>query len=249
MSRIIDRILKKSPKNNSEMVIKKFTTLDLRGRLVFRENPPRARHVSDRTFKQIQAAFNSYRNYVREDVRVLLASYHLSDVIRYSVGVGSFGTRCFLLLLTGIDGSHLVLQMKEALPLRYNLLAMPVAESIKSSLNAGRRIVTAQKVLQSASDPFLGSTHFDGRGYYLRQFRDMKESIDATRLDLESLSVYAEICSFLLAMAHFQSPTAPRIAGYLRKQKQLDEGLANWAIKYSEQVDQDYQRFLAYLAQ
>lgn len=249
MSRIVDRILKKSHKNNSETVIKKFTTLNSRGHLIFRENPPRARHVSDHTFRQIQAAYNSYRNYVREDIRVLLASYHLSDVIRYSVSVGSFGTRCFLLLLTGIDGSHLVLQMKEALPLRYNLLAMPVAESIKSSLNAGRRIVTAQKVLQSASDPFLGSTHFDGRGYYLRQFRDMKESIDATRLDFESLSVYAEICSFLLAMAHFQSPTAPRIAGYLRKQKQLDEGLANWAVQYSKQVDQDYQRFLAYLNQ
>jgi hypothetical protein len=89
------------------------------------------------------------------------------------------------------------------LPLRYNLLAMPVAESIKSSLNAGRRIVTAQKVLQSASDPFLGSTHFDGRGYYLRQFRDMKESIDATRLDFESLSVYAEICSFSIGHGAF----------------------------------------------
>lgn len=247
MSKILEQILKKSPKNNSESVIKKFTTLDLRGRLVFKENAPRAKRVSDALFQQISAAYDNYRHYVREDVRVLLASYHLSDVIRYSVGVGSFGTRCYLLLLTGIDGSHLVLQMKEALPLRYNLSSLPVDESIKGSLDAGRRIVTAQKVLQSASDPFLGSTSFDGRGYYLRQFRDMKESIDATRLDFAGLNVYARICAFLLAMAHSQSPTAPRITGYLHKQKQLDEGMASWAMQYAKQVDTDYQEFLKYL--
>lgn len=174
--------------------------------------------------------------------------FTVDDVIRYAVGVGSFGTHCYLMLLSGNDGSHLVLQIKEALPLRASLTSLSSDRDLRlaQERSAGRRIVTAQKTLQSASDPFLGASHFGHRSYYFRQFRDMKESIDVAKLDLESFGIYTATCAFLLAIAHFQSPTAPMIAGYLHHQKPVDDTLADWAVQYAGQVNRDYQIFINY---
>lgn len=243
MTKILNKIIKKSQHSNSEQITQKMAAEDSNGQLRFKDNPPRAKHVSAVKYQQIVAGYNAYRTTVRQDIRVFLSNFQISDIIRYSVGVGSFGTRCYLILLTGIDGSHLVLQVKEAMPLRYNLLKLPVKEAIQSSVRAGRRIVTAQKVLQSSSDPFLGSTAFGGRSYYIRQFRDMKESINVAKLDRESFNLYCQICAFLLALAHYQSPTAPMIRGYLKGQKTLDQGLVNWTNEYAKQVDVDFQAF------
>lgn len=165
----------------------------------------------------------------------------MEDFIRYSVGI--FGTRCYLILLTDNDGSHLVLQVKEALPLRYNMLAMPLTTIIASGPRSGRRIVAAQRTLQSSSDPFLAPMSFAGRSYYVRQFRDMKESINVQKLDLESYTLYCETCALLLATTHYRTPVAPMIHGYLRHQKSLDEGLAQWSLAYSHQVAKDFERF------
>ncbi len=243
MTKILNKIIKKSQHSNSEQITQKMAATDNNGQLRFKDNPPRAKHVSAVKYQQIVAGYNAYRSTVRQDIRVFLANFQISDIIRYSVGVGSFGTRCYLILLTGIDGSHLVLQVKEAMPLRYNLLKLPVEEAIQSSVRAGRRIVTAQKVLQSSSDPFLGSTAFGGRSYYIRQFRDMKESINVAKLDRESFNLYCQICAFLLAIAHYQSPTAPMIRGYLKGQKALDQGLVTWTNEYAKQVAVDFQAF------
>lgn len=220
-----------------------MTTINNQGHLVFKDNPPRARHLSAIRYQQILKGFIKYKEHIRQDVRVLLANFHVSDIIRYSVGVGSFGTRCYLMMLTGNDGSHLVLQVKEAMPLRYNLMNLPVQQVIKNGEIAGQRIVTAQRVLQSSSDPFLGSTTFSGRSYYIRQFRDMKESINVAKLDFESFQFYCQTCAYLLAMAHFQSPTAPMVRGYLKHQKKLDTLLADWTLKYVDQVSTDYELF------
>ena len=104
--------------------------------------------------------FSRYRRNVRPDIQVLLANFHISDIIRYSVGVGSFGTRCYLMLLTGNDNNHLVLQIKEAPPLIYNLQTLGVDQAIANGQRAGLRIVTAQRTLRSSSYPFLGPTKF-----------------------------------------------------------------------------------------
>lgn len=247
MERILQNIIKRSQHSNSEEIIRKMGTINERGQLIFRDNPPRAKHLSQEDFQIIASGYEKYRENVRQDVKVYLANFHITDIIRYSVGVGSFGTRCFLILLTGIDGSHLVLQVKEAMPLRYNLLTLKVQEAIQSSLQAGRRIVTAQRVLQSTSDPFLASTKFGRRSYYVRQFRDMKESINIAKLDFNSYQLYCQTCAFCLAMAHAQSPTSPMLRGYLRHQKALDQGLADWALQYVKQVDHDYQAFQQHL--
>lgn len=243
--KVMKRILKKSQQSNSVQIVKKMAQLGADGEYHFDENAPRAKHVSQTRYQAILAGFREYRKNVRPDIQILLANFHISDIIRYSVGVGSFGTRCYLILLTGNDGTPLVLQIKEALPLRYNLQILGSDQVVANGQRAGRRIVTAQRTLQSSSDPFLGPTHFGGRSYYIRQFRDMKESIKVAKLDLESFQLYCETCALLLAMAHYQSPTAPIIRGYLKHQKSLDAGLADWAIQYANQVHQDYQCFVS----
>lgn len=109
MTKILNKIIKKSQHSNSEQITQKMAIKDSNGQLRFKDNPPRAKHVSALQYQQIVAGYQAYRTTVRQDVRVLLANFKISDIIRYSVGVGSFGTRCYLILLTGIDGSHLVL--------------------------------------------------------------------------------------------------------------------------------------------
>lgn len=243
LANILQKILAKSQRSNSEQIVRKMCVSDANGHLHFKENEPRARHVSPVRYQEILSGYQKYRDHAREDIRVLLANFGVEDIIRYSVGVGSFGTRCYLVLLTGNDGSHLVLQIKEALPLRYNLLSMPVNDAIASGPRSGRRIVTAQRTLQSSSDPFLAPTNFGGRSYYVRQFRDMKESINVEKLDLESYALYCETCALLLATAHFRTPIAPMIRGYLKHQKALDAGLTKWAVEYSHQVEKDFDLF------
>ncbi|WP_201331316.1 DUF2252 family protein, partial [Lactobacillus nasalidis] len=123
MKRVLQKVATRAPKNNSDAVVKKFTEKTADGRLRFKDNPPRARHVPQKTYDELLKGMEEYQTGARDDVRVLLINYEVTDIIRYSVGVGSWGTRCYLALLTGKDGSHLVLQIKEALPLRYNLAA------------------------------------------------------------------------------------------------------------------------------
>ncbi|MGN1406872.1 DUF2252 domain-containing protein [Lactobacillus sp.] len=246
MQRVLMKVANRAPKNNSDAVVKKLTEETPEG-LRFKDNPPRARHLSEKQYKSLLEGLNEYQTNASEDVRVLLINYQVTDIIRYSVGVGSWGTRCYLVLLTGKDGSHLILQIKEALPLRYNLSALTVTESQEKGEGEGKRIITAQKVLQTYYDLFLGSMEADGRAFYVRQFRDMKDSIDPLKLDLESFSAYSNICAFILAIAHYQSPTAPMIYGYVHKQKDLDTGLAQWATAYADQMEKDYQAFGKYL--
>lgn len=245
--KVMTKILRKSQHSNSQEIVKKMAEKDAHGEYHFVENAPRAKHLSAKRYQEIVDGFNQYRRNIRPDIQVFLANFHISDIIRYSVGVGSFGTRCYLMILTGNDNTHLVLQIKEAMPLRYNLQALAVNQAIANSQRAGRRIVTAQRTLQSSSDPFLGPTRFAKRSYYFRQFRDMKESVNVAKLDWESFSLYCETCALLLAMAHYQSPTSPMIRGYLKHQKQLDDLFADWTTRYAEQVHRDYDAFLNYL--
>ena len=156
-----------------------------------------------------------------------MINYEVTDIIRYSVGVGSWGTRCYLALLTGKDGSHLVLQIKEALPLRYNLSALTVEESQAQGKGEGKRIITAQRVLQTYHDPFLGAIEAGGRSFYVRQFRQ-------------------HVC---LHFGHcpLPKPDSADDYGYVHKQKELDTGLAHWAVKYADQMEADYTCFAKYL--
>ncbi len=240
-----EKIKKTAVSRDSEKVVKKFTTLDNRGHLVFRENPPKTVHVSDKRYNQITAHLQKYLQTVSPDVAVLLSQFHISDIARHSVGVGSFGTRCYLVLLTAIDGSHLVLQIKEALQTRRFQGFDVTTKYSQSGLDNGERIVTCQQVLQRASDPFLGFYHNDdtNRSFYVRQFWDMKESVELDKMSEADFSTYAKVCALLLARGHAQSPTAGIVHGYIGKKKKLVNSLVSWANAYAKQVHQDYQLF------
>lgn len=244
------KILTSASQRDSEQVVKKFTTIDKRGHLIFKENAPRTVHVSDKRFKEISNHLVKYDQTVSPDVAVLLSQFHISDIVRHSVGVGSFGTRCYLVLLTAIDGSHLVLQIKEALQTRRFQGFDVTTPYSQNGPDNGERIVTCQQVLQRASDPLLGFYHNDdsNRSYYVRQFWDMKESMNLTKMDHDDFQTYAKICALLLARGHAQSPTAAIVRGYIGKKKKLANSLVAWAASYSEQVHKDYHNFLTALA-
>ncbi|KRK47877.1 hypothetical protein FC96_GL002082 [Secundilactobacillus kimchicus JCM 15530] len=245
---MIEAITKQATKRTSSQVIKKYTTTDTTGELHFVEDAPQTVHIDEKTYAQLVAGYEEYRRTVADDVALLLTQYHLTDIARHSVGVGSFGTRCYLLLLTANDGSHLVLQIKEALPVRDAFIPEAADLELHRELSEGQRIIAAQKILQTASDAFIGYFNAGKRSYYVRQFRDMKASVKLNELSWKWYKKYVKTTSFLLAVAHSQSPTAPMIKGYLDNCDGLPEALANWTMQYDEQVKTDYQRFLSQVA-
>lgn len=237
-------LVKKAQKRNSEQVVRKFTVTNSRGERQFKDNPPRSVHVDAATTRAIKDGIKEYLLNVRTDVALLLSQYEVTDIIRHSVGVGSFGSLCYLVLLTSTDGSHMVLQIKEALPTRKvgSQSRQPLTAALE--LSEGQRIVSAQRILQATSDVFLGYFQMQNKSFYVRQFRDMKESIDMTTLDWGQFSAYVTTCAMILAKAHAQSPTAAMIRGYVGHSAKFDEAMAKWAAAYVQQVEVDYQDFL-----
>jgi len=237
-------LVKKAQKRNSEQVVRKFTLTNSRGERQFKDNAPRSVHVDKKTYHGLKKGIKEYLRNVRTDVALLLSQYEVTDIIRHSVGVGSFGSLCYLVLLTSTDGSHMVLQIKEALPTRKVGSQGRPALTAAMELTEGQRIVSSQQILQSTSDVFLGYFQMEHKSFYVRQFRDMKESIDIPTLDWGQFQAYANTCAMILAQAHAQSPTAAMIRGYVGSSVKFDEAMAKWAAAYVEQVDSDYQDFL-----
>jgi len=237
-------LVKKAQKRNSEQVVRKFTLTNSRGERQFKDNAPRSVHVDKKTYHGLKKGIKEYLRNVRTDVALLLSQYEVTDIIRHSVGVGSFGSLCYLVLLTSTDGSHMVLQIKEALPTRKVGSQGRPALTAAMELTEGQRIVSSQQILQSTSDVFLGYFQMEHKSFYVRQFRDMKESIDIPTLDWGQFQAYSNTCAMILAQAHAQSPTAAMIRGYVGSSVKFDEAMAKWAAAYVDQVDHDYQDFL-----
>ena len=191
----------------------------------------------------VERAWLEYVSSVTADRRKLLGRYHVVDVALRVVGVGSVGTRCFISLLEANSAEDaVILQQKEAGPSvleRY----LPQVEFA----NHADRVVSGQRLMQSASDIFLGGSHssvFANREYYWRQLKDMKGSIDVSLLDKDSLGEYLAACSNCLAHAHARSGDAVEIAGYLDDGSEFDEAIADFSVAYAEQTEGDYQELL-----
>ncbi len=244
----LEKAVVKARKRTSARAIERFMSVDKQGRDRFVESPPILTHVPHLTEETIQRLFDEYRLSVRPDIALLLGQYALTDVALRVVGVGSVGTRCYLLALTGSDGSHLLLQIKQAdaSVVAQNCHPHPGAPTlVADGGDQGRRVVACQEILQSASDPFLSHVANEGRHFYVRQFRDMKGSIDVSRLRADELTAYGEVCAAILARAHAQSPAAPWVGGYLGKSGGADEAFAAWSVAYAAQVHRDYEAYVA----
>ena len=183
----------------------------------------------------VKDAFRRYRSTLAPDRQVLLDRYALEDVAVKVVGVGSVGTWCAIALLTANGGDALFLQIKEALP---SVLA-PYAGRSRFP-NEGQRVVVGQRLMQAASDLFLGWTGGRGRHFYVRQLRDVKVKPVIEAADTAQLMRYAQWCGWALARAHAKSTEIGAIAGYLGASRRFDDALARFAIAYADQNERDH---------
>jgi uncharacterized protein (DUF2252 family) len=214
--------------------------IDGRTRIV--DHPPLIYHprASELTQKRVTRMFHQYRETLPEDRRIILDRYHIVDVARKVVGVGSVGTRCDVALLMAGEHDPMLLQFKEAL----HSVLEPYAGKSRYK-NQDERVVTGQRMLQSASDVFLGWTRDDdGRDYYFRQLRDMKMKIDLNDMTKADWLEYVEICGWTLARAHVRTGDAALITGYFGKSDVLDFALAKIAFLYADQTERDHANLL-----
>jgi uncharacterized protein (DUF2252 family) len=189
----------------------------------------------------VRAVIRDYRRTLQGDRRHLLEAFRLVDVAHKVVGVGSVGTRCWIVLMVGRDDDDpLFLQMKEAQP---SVLEPYLGKSRYE--NHGRRVVEGQRLMQASSDIFLGwhrITGLDGhtRDFYCRQLWDWKASVDLDSVVPRGLVLYAQVVGWTLARAHARSGDRVAIAEYLGKSDKFDLALASFAAAYAEVNDRDY---------
>ena len=196
----------------------------------------------DETEHVIRDQFRAYRATLPDDRRQLLERFEIVDWARKVVGVGSVGTRAFIVLLLGRDADDpLFLQVKEATA---SVLEAHLPES--RYRQHGERVVQGQRLMQAASDIYLGWTKgLDvRRQYYWRQLRDMKGSILVEAMQPFALTFYAGICGWTLARAHARSGDPVAIAEYLGPGEEFDKSITDFSERYADQNEQDYQEFV-----
>jgi uncharacterized protein (DUF2252 family) len=191
----------------------------------------------------IREQFRAYRATLQEDRRRLLERFEIVDMARKVVGVGSVGTRAFIVLLQGRDARDpLFLQIKEATT---SVLEEHLGKS--AYRHHGERVVQGQRMMQAASDIYLGWTKgVDvNRHFYWRQLRDMKGSALVEAMSPLALSFYARICGWTLARAHARSGDPVAIAAYLGDSDAFDQSITDFSQRYASQNERDYQEFVA----
>jgi uncharacterized protein (DUF2252 family) len=189
--------------------------------------------------------FSDYRATLAENRRELVERYRFVDAALKVVGVGSVGTRCFVVLLEGRDeGDPLLLQVKEATA---SVLSPYLPHS--SHTNHGERVVVGQRLMQATPDIFLGWTRGPGgRDFYFRQLWDMKGSVDITTLKPPGLGFYGGLCARSLARAHARSGDSIAIAAYLGTSNTFDGAIADFSEAYADQNELDYAAFTKAIA-
>lgn len=188
----------------------------------------------------------AYRTSLVSDRKHLFDQYRFVHMARKVVGVGSVGTRAWILLFEGLDrGDPLFLQAKEA-----QSSVLEQYAGVSEYTNHGERVVAGQRLMQASSDIFLGWQRTNGldgvdRDYYLRQLRDWKASADVEGSVPEGMSVYGKVCGWTLARAHARSGDRVAIGAYLGKSSIFDEAIADFAAGYANQNDRDHTRLRA----
>ncbi|MET9296987.1 DUF2252 domain-containing protein [Streptomyces sp. NPDC003077] len=196
----------------------------------------------ERLEERLRELVDRYARTLQADRRALLAQYRVVDMARKVVGVGSAGTRCWILLLLGRDDADpLFLQAKEA---QESVLAPYAGPS--GYANQGERVVTGQRLMQAAGDMFLGWERVEGldgrrRDFYLRQLRDWKAIPQADTMTPGIMRLFGRLCGATLARAHARSGDRIAIAAYLGRSDAFDRALARFAESYADQNERDHQ--------
>jgi len=213
------------------------------GQVRIRDNPPLIFHPTEVEAAEynhlVKEAFRCYRETLPDDLKVLVDRYEIKDVAIKIVGVGSVGTRCAILLMMTGDDDPLFLQVKEV---HESVLEPYSGKSVYQC--CGQRVVAGQRLMQAASDMFLGWTEQWGRHFYVRQLRDVKIEPLVEIFDSRVLADYGEWCGWALAPAHAKSGDAAMISGYLGNSSRFDDAVSNFAVAYADQNERDYQALL-----
>ncbi|HXQ60349.1 MAG TPA: DUF2252 domain-containing protein [Acidimicrobiales bacterium] len=255
----IEAALAQARRHTSLAALPKLTELTGTGGRRIVDHPPLVTHdIGGKDIDALEPLLRSYRHSLEDDHRVLLDRFTVTDVARKVVGVGSVGTRCFIALLTSDVGEPLFLQVKEAGPSALaghqqgsdgggGQTTLPGRQSatlsggpVPGHGREGRRVVDGQRLMQAASDIFLGSASWRGRDYYVRQLRDMKGAVNVAALDADSFVGYLEACGWTLARAHARSGPAPMIDGYLGSGEAFDRAVTRFAVAYADQTERDH---------
>jgi uncharacterized protein (DUF2252 family) len=239
------RIIDKARAKGHQRVLDKLTEkVDGAHRIV--ENLPliiRESHLESGMpiHEALDGMLRSYIDSLTYDRRRLLSRYKIVDVARKVVGVGSVGTGCWVILLTGADDEDpLFLQVKQA---QTSVLEAHSGYRMPFD-NQGRRVVVGQRMIQGSPDIFLGWGEVDGNHFYVRQLADMKGGIefaDGDRKGIDGFQEYCALCGWGLALAHAKSGDAAMIAGYCGSSAALDEAMAKFALAYARQTDRDHE--------
>ena len=204
------------------------------------DQPPLIYHTDLLNEPEVAVVFKQYRETLAEERRILFDRFKLVDWAVKVVGVGSVGTRCIVALLLAAPDDPLFLQFKEARP--------SVLERYTGHARVphnGQRVVVGQRLMQSASDIFLGWCRGPrGRAAYVRQLRDMKVSADVETMPPKLMRAYATLCGLTLARAHDKAGDSAMIAGYLGSSDQFDEAIGDYAVAYADEVERDYKTFV-----
>ncbi len=247
----VERHLGRARRKTHERAVTKLTEM-VGGRRRFLENPPLLVHLDRTEFDMDDARglLDGYRQSLTDDRRSILDRFELVDVARKVVGVGSVGTRCWVALFQGPEypdtkGDWIVLQVKQAGP---SVLEPYMGASTLP--HHGLRVVTGQRLTQSASDGFLGWSEgpTSGRPYYLRQLWDAKGSGDPALMDPVGLGHYGALCAWALARAHARTGDPVAISAYLGNGATFDDAAAQFAARYADQAELDHAALVAAIA-
>ena len=243
-----EALLAKAHTKDSTLALRKLTTLDGGQRRII-SDPPMIMPIEDvfadvqasAIYAEIRTVVGKYRRTLQSDRRHLLEQFTLVQVARKVVGVGSVGTRAWIVLMDAADGTEpLFLQAKEAQP---SVLAEYCGRS--QYTNQGERVVAGQHLMQAESDIFLGWTRAAGpdkvdRDFYVRQLKDWKFSAPIELMIPSGMAVYAGLCGWTLARAHARSGDRVALAAYLGGSDKFGQAIADFAETYADQNERDY---------
>lgn len=240
--------ISKAKRKTGVGALARFADEDGAGTFKIREEPPAIVRFDTEKHPHVQVivdqALKDYALNLQPDRRALLDRYHVEDFARKVVGVGSVGTEAFMMLLMGDrEDDPLFLQLKEA---QQSVLEPYAGSSVYA--NHGERVVQGQRLMQAASDSFLG--WITGTGprrldYYVRQLRDMKGSADVSTMDGPRLAGYGELCGATLARAHARAGDAAVLSGYVGNGDAFADAIVAYASAYADSNEEDYARLVA----
>ncbi len=237
-------------RQTSQAELPKLTVRVHGGERRIADHPPLVTHDGvDKHAEVVRGALATYPTSLETDRRALLERFELVDLAQKVVGVGSVGTRCFVALFESDIGDPLFLQVKEAgrsvlaaaVPRRPRRAGTGAGPSVpEPPRSGGRRVVAGQRLMQAASDIFLGWTSTGDTDFYVRQLRDMKGTVNTASLGPRGLVAYAKLCGWALARAHARSGAAAQIAGYSGNGGVLDDAVTRFALAYADQTEADH---------